>query len=141
MEKRTVIPLNGVRICIDEKDPAILGVAYSPLSKDPIHFTDIGQLIILLDALFDKAGYPQSFQDKRSFNKDSAHDNRYSGRPSPKLDPAATASFKGNLASFTLIVNSRRNSSWQGMLLSGEDEIIGSFDGDMDLMKLIFSNL
>lgn len=141
MKNNNLFPLNGVRICIEEKSPAILGMAYSPLSKEPIHFTDIGQLLILLDALFDEVGYPQSFQDKRSFNKDSARDNRYSGRPSPKTDPVTVASYHGKLTSFTLIVDSRRDSSWQGMILSKDDEIIGSFDGDMDLMKLIFSNL
>lgn len=139
MENR-YYPLNGVRICINEKKPAILGLAYSPLSENPIEFSDIGQLMISLDALFDKVGYPQSFQDKRSFTE-SESGNRYKGRPDAKTPGSDILSKSGEVATFDLVIDSRHDSSWQGAVSSANGELLGSFVGDMDLLKLIFANM
>lgn len=140
MENRQYFPLNGVRICINEKKPAILGQAFSPLSETAIDFSDIGQLMISLDALFDKAGYPQSFQDKRSFGE-SEGGNRYKGRPAPKTSGDVILSKSGLVATFDLIIDSRRDSSWQGTVYQSDGTPLGSFVGDMDLLKLIFANM
>ena len=68
MAKEGFYPVNCLRVCIDAcSETDLLGRIYSPLAKEALHFRDIREMLLKADALFDEAGYPQSFQTKRSF--------------------------------------------------------------------------
>ena len=68
-------PPNSFRVCIDELNNDIIGNIYSPLIEEVIGFRGVEQLLVKMDKLFDAKGYPQAFQDKRTFEMNSERNN------------------------------------------------------------------
>ena len=140
MEEKAYYPLNSVRICIDSMEPNATGTAYTPLLKTPIDFTDIGYLIVKLDELFDEKGYPQSYQDKRSFTAVKESENRYHGLPTAGMEASLILSKAGRLTTYDVMIDTRRNSSWQGTCYDASHTSLGTFEGDMELMKILMKS-
>lgn len=136
MEK-AYLSLNSIRICIDARDPESKGRAYSPLSDEEFAFADLGSLFLRLDAFFDAKGYPQAFEDKRSFDGSKEQDNRYKGRPETSEKAAEILTKSGKIATYDVILTSRRNTSWQGMVFTPERVKVGEFKGEMELLKIL----
>lgn len=136
MFSKTYFPPNAFRVCVDDRGNDIIGRVYSPLSESEILFEGIEQLLLKMDKVFDEAGYPQAFQSKRSFEEQTPG-NAYRGIPQALLQPEVIAAQKGRRNTFDFVVESRRNSSWQGyitVLETGERHV---FQGDMDLLALL----
>lgn len=129
--------LNSVRLCIDDTINGIKGRAYTPLCDRPLTFNDFGRLIIDLDQIFDKNGYPQAFTDTRSFDSRPEYYNRYKGQPSAKLAAGEILSETGAIATFDMVINSRRSSSWQGILFDELRNRVGNFTGEVELLATI----
>ena len=132
-------PLNAFRICIDHGKKDILGTAFSTLSNQAIPFYGLGELLVKMDAIFDKQGYPQSFQDKRSFEKEKKVQNRYNGLPRYRMKPETIREKKGEEGTIDVMVTTRKNTSWQGYLLDLEGNTIQSFSGELSLMDGIIN--
>ena len=66
-ENKKKYPPNGFRVCVDSREIDISGVAYSPLAEQAIVYNGFNDLILAIDRIFDENGYPQAFQEKRSF--------------------------------------------------------------------------
>ena len=133
-------PLNAFRICADMIDEDVEGRVYSPLKADCIPFRGMGELLVKMDALFDKVGYPQAFQDKRSFDKDKERVNLYRGIPDGELKPAGIISKVGKVRTFDVVVTSRKNTSWQGTVQTDDGTVLGDFDGEIALLATIINN-
>lgn len=133
--------LNAFRICIDTDEEDITGTAFSPLCNSPIKFFGLGELLVKIDALFDKEGYPQSFQDKRSFEEGKRIQNRYGGMPEYQMEPEMIEREKGKRATFDIVITTRRNTSWQGNLIDFKGELLKKFTGELELLEGILSYL
>ena len=81
-------PLNAFRICADKIEDDVKGRVYSPMKMECISFSGMGELLVKMDELFDQVGYPQAFQDKRSFEQGRERVNLYRGIPEGELKPA-----------------------------------------------------
>ena len=60
-------PANGFRICVDTEEQDMAGRIYSLLAPEVINYSGWNELFLKMDAIFDRVGYPQAFQEKRSF--------------------------------------------------------------------------
>ena len=128
--------MNALRICIDEKkDIYFQGRAYTRLSKDEIKFQDLSSLLIEVDKIFDAAGYPQAFQEKRSFLKEHSH-SFFSMNPNSEMDIEEILKQKGTMATFDVIVTSRRHSTWQGEVHSLQGEMLDRFEGAIQMIQI-----
>lgn len=90
-----------------------------------------------MDALFDQTGYPQSFQEKRSFKKVSAPNAAYRGVPATDVMYQDMQQYCGEIATLDVLVESRRNAGWQGRVFSTEGQCLGEYDGEWGLIDII----
>lgn len=130
-------PLNAFRICADRIDKDVEGRVFSPLKADKIDFSGMAGLLVKMDELFDLVGYPQAFQDKRSFDVAKERTNLYKGIPESEMAPAAILEQRGVQKTFDVLVNSRKNTSWQGEVYDENGVFLNSFDGEIQLLESI----
>lgn len=130
-------PPNAFRICVDTVGVDIAGRIYSPMSSDVINFVSVGEILVKMDELFDKYGYPQAFQDKRSFDNYKEQDNLYKGLPKTIRPVEDILSKAGKAMTYDMIVKSRQNTSWQGNLYDSKGNNIKEFDGEVEILALL----
>lgn len=136
-------PLNAFRICVDRIGDDVEGRAYSPLKKDAVEFVGMGNLLVQMDELFDRVGYPQAFQDKRSFGMDKEGMNLYKGIPQGQLDAENIIGQSGRQKTMDVMVVSRKNTSWQGELYDADGDFLQNFNGEIELLAGVmeFANI
>lgn len=135
-KKARIYPANSIRVCVDSDDEdAFRGKFYSKMNRGPVSFRDFGELIVLADKLFDKRGYPQTFQEKRSFRRTAAERVHYAA-PEIFLSDEEILGQQGEQRTFDILVQSRRRAGWQGVLL-GADGIMHEYRSEMELLKEI----
>ncbi|SFB02867.1 hypothetical protein SAMN05216249_10762 [Acetitomaculum ruminis DSM 5522] len=138
MKIKNSYPLNGIRLCIDLEDNVnCKGRAYSPLRAEPLIFNDMNGFFVEMDKVFDKAGYPQAFQEKRTFDGKTIPQGSFKNEKEAKIDDEFIEIQYGEQKTFDVIVDTRYNTSWQGKVLDTEGKMVGSFDGELELYKLI----
>lgn len=135
----TYYPLNMFRLCVDDdkNKKNIGGRAISPLTEEIILFSDLTELLLEMDKLFDKVGYPQAFQIKRSFLERSKTQNSYRGIPEAKQGQHKILEARGKIGTYDVLVTSRRNTTWQGEIYDIDKNQVGSFVGDVDLLGIL----
>lgn len=127
--------VNMFRVCMDACGDYINGNAHSPMCKEKIAFSGIGELLLKMDKLFDSIGYPQAFQNKRSFEDGKGIDNTYRGIPKPVRMPEEILGEYGQVCTYDIEVISRRNTSWQGIIYDVDGTEKTRFDGEMQLLE------
>ncbi len=133
-------PANSLRVCIDgDAAQGIRGRFYSKMNREPISFHDFGEMIVLADKLFDKRGYPQTFQEKRSFRGAETGTGHYAA-PEIFLSDEEIHAQQGAYCTFDILVQSRRRAGWQGGLLSA-DGIMREYQSEMELLKEIAAEI
>lgn len=138
MEKlENFYPVNMFRVCVNKAQGDIGGQIFSPLSSEVITFSDIGELLLKMDKLFDKVGYPQAFQTKRTFAEEKQQGNVYRGVPSAVRNVESILSQRGTNGTYDIMVVSRRNTSWQGEVYEPDGGKKGEFNGDVELLALL----
>ena len=131
-------PANLIRICLDKEDEVnVEGRVYSKLSPEPVFFKSCEEFILETDRIFDRAGYPQAFQDKRRFRGQEAC-APYSAHPRLYLTDEEIGRQRGAVWTRDVIVAARRGNSWQGILLGEDVRREMTFDGEMKLMEYLF---
>lgn len=133
-EKR-YFPASGFRICVDTIEEGFCGRVYSPLSSDAIDFVGIGEVLVKMDELFDQNGYPQAFQDKRTFVDENERSNSYKGIPEHSMQPDEILSKQGEINTIDIVVRTRQNTSWQGTIYKSTGEKYLDFDGEIGMME------
>lgn len=134
-QSKRVYSVNMFRVCTDVCGEYISGSAHSPLCKEEIAFTGIGELLLKMDKLFDSIGYPQAFQNKRSFEDVKSIDNAYRGIPKPVRKDEDIFGKHGKLCTYDVEVTSRRNTSWQGIIYDTDGVEKARFDGEVKLLE------
>lgn len=128
-------PHNMIHLCINGvKDYQISGLAYNTTIQDPIQFTDIHDMILSFDKIFDKNGNPQSSHIKRSFQKEEKP-SKYQIKPQMLCEYENYLDKKGSIATFDIIVRSRLQSTWQGIIFYQDEVIV--FENMLDFIRKI----
>lgn len=122
-------------LCIDSYDNRILtGRIFNPFLETDIPFRSTMELIREINALLQELQFPQSFSEHREFQ--SAPERKRTAAPL-----TSTAAQKGRLATFTLRIMFRQNSSWQGSLSWLEGKSSENFRSALELLLLLDSAL
>lgn len=129
-------PANGFRICVDTEEQDMTGRIYSLLVPEVITYSGWNELFLKMDAVFDRVGYPQAFQEKRSFTGGTKAAS-YQGSPKLLQSYEAVTHERGLLWTVDVVVISRRDTSWQGIVYDLDRQEIGQFDGELGLMKIL----
>lgn len=131
-----IYSVNSIRVCVDSVNNGNLsGRFYSKMSSDPISFSSIAKLLLGADKLFDLRGYPQNFEEKRSFTKQKVWSGKYSV-PSALLDDETVLAQRGLLFTFDILVQSRHRAGWQGIIVNLEGEAV-EFQSELELLESI----
>lgn len=139
MAERAYFPANAVRICIDERgEGRLAGRVYGTMLADALVFRDFGELMLGIDAAFDKQGLPQAFQTKRTF-KEGGERSAFSYNSAPDIlcAPQQVLAMRGEIDTLDVWVTSRQNTSWQGRVTTAAGEVIGNFASDLALLRLL----
>ena len=129
-------PSAALRVCVDQSDNGrISGKVYSQRLTRPMAFSDMGSLILRLDEVLEKQNFPQAFQHSRSFRE---HEGNVpaSADPSEGIPLKEVEQASGALATFTLYVMSRRNTSWQGWVDWMDGSPRQQFASALELIRL-----
>ena len=129
-------PANGFRICVDTEEQDMAGRIYSLLVPEVITYSGWNELFLKMDAVFDQVGYPQAFQEKRSFTGGTKAAS-YQGSPKLLQPHEAVTHERGLLWTVDVVVISRRDTSWQGIVYDLDRQELGQFDGELGLMKIL----
>ena len=117
MNDHRYYPKNAVRICLHEpQQDDFDGTLFSCIRKKGFSFHNFTSFIILTEEILDFVGKPQSFQEKRTFNKEYEQHGAY--------------------ATYDIIIMTRRKSDWQG-IVKKDEEVIGEFKSILELMHLL----
>ena len=131
----------ALRVCVDQaEDGRISGRVFSRRLTAPIAFSDIGGLLLQVEAVLDTQSFPQAFQRTRTFAPPKAGDvpaapSLEEGMPADEVEAA-----RGAHATFVLYVITRRSTTWQGYVdwLDGARDEFGSV---LELIKLTDDHL
>ena len=122
-------------VCIDSYDNRILtGRIFNPFLDAEVPFHSTMEFLREMDALLQDLQFPQSFFENREFPH--AQEAKRKGDT-----PSASAGQKGRLATFSLRIMFRQNSSWQGSLTWMEGKLEESFRSALELLLLVDSAL
>lgn len=135
VNSKGLYPVNMFRVCIDTHKEDISGRVHSPICVEEIVFTGIGELLLKMDKLFDSIGYPQAFQNKRSFENREQLSNAYKGIPKAVREPEGILKQVGQCCTYDIAVVSRRNTSWQGIIYDVDGLEQGKFNCEVELME------
>ncbi|MBQ8821090.1 MAG: hypothetical protein IJZ82_00430 [Lachnospiraceae bacterium] len=118
-------------------DGKICGFFYSPLDKEAYEAHGFEDFVLKADHLFDKYGYPQAYVTGRSFQEEQPDENHYRGMPKAVRTVEEILSFRGEYATCDIVVESRKNATWQGIVGDGHGRMIGRFECVLDITKII----
>lgn len=124
-------------VCVDrvEKDEC-RGRLFHYYAGEALPFLNQYELVMAIDALCDKLGYPQAAEQPRSFGRNSLPATRKEEvtRLKSKEDIAEQ---KGMMATFLVHVMHRQNATWQGTVVWAEKNQKASFRSALELVKLM----
>ena len=134
------MPVNGFRICVDEKNTDITGRVYSPLSLTHMEFSGFNELLLKMDKLFDQVGYPEAFQEKRTFGTGKEGSSTFQGIPEAIQSENDINKEHGLVDTLDVVVLARRNTSWQGKVYDNQNHLISQFKGEMELFSQVLQH-
>lgn len=127
---------NLVNICIDRAAAGFYqGRFYHKYQKEPQTFCDVKGLFSLMEALFDKCGYPQSSTQDRLFQEKKEKNTAKGASQVADIDQVLNQN--GDLATFVVHVKHRQHSTWQGEVVWAEKNEKRTFRSALELLKLI----
>lgn len=133
---------NGVlRICVDRLEGSRAeGRVVSRRLTAPMAFSDLGGLLLQLEALLERQNFPQAFQRMRSFTSETPE---YPAGllPQGAMPEEAVEEARGEKATFVLRILTRQNATWQGVLEWLEGERRDRFSSDLEFLKLLERSL
>lgn len=139
MEKRTGFPANALRLCIDRKDEDIHGRLYCMAGEEAVRFDSFITLFMLGEEIFDYLHVPQAYQQKRSFREVEGHLDSIDW--TAWEEPLKIYERHGQLATYDIVVQTRKKTSWQGLLKNEEGSVLATFGSDLELLHLLEENL
>ena len=141
-----------IRICIDEYNNSDWnGRIYTRLQAEPVFYRNIGEMMGILENIWDTLGYPQESTMNRSFFKkqisgkkkeiisvtypeDGAKD-----KIKTELSEADMEKKRGEQDTFIVRIQYRQNATWQGHVTWVDENKTVPFRSALELIKLIDS--
>ena len=139
MENRMNFPGNALRLCIDRRNEDIHGRLYCMAGQEAVTFDDSCTLFMLGEEIFDYLQVPQAYQQKRSFSKVEGYLTSIAW--TPWENPLMIDEQQGQCATFDIIVQTRKKTSWQGLLKDAKGNVLASFGSDLELLHKITENI
>jgi len=138
MTKTTPFPVCSIRICIDSYDEhhQIVGRICGITLQQIIPFCGVNDFIIKVDDAYNSIGRPQSFQVLRSFTEHEDYQS-YVGNPKVYHDSDYIRLKQGEVLTYDLIMVSRKNAEWQGILKNLEEEIVFRFNTIIECIEFL----
>lgn len=134
-------PSAALYICVDSNDnDQLQGKVYSQRITAPLSFSNLTQMILLLDHLFDLQKFPQAFQRARTFLPSNAKTSLQipvAACPEEGIPLEAAQSAVGAIGALTLYVLSRRNATWQGTVDWQDGAQPEDFESALQLIHMI----
>ena len=131
-----------LRFCINRvKDQQISGKLFSQRFIRPVEFSDMGSLSLFLEEVFDHQNFPQAFQSTRTFVESEMDMSNVAEEPGRGMSPAIVRAARGAVATFDVLVVSRRSSSWQGSVDWMDGSERQEFESFLELMQMINERL
>lgn len=132
---------NSIILCVDrEERQGISGRVYHAYSNGATRVRCFEEVIRIAESLFNDLGYPQMTTNDRDFSG-----NSYSHRKKEEMvrimDDGTLLEQRGDLGTFTIRVQHRQHSSWQGKVTWIEKDETVYFRSALELMKMIDSVL
>lgn len=125
------------RVCVDgAEDGRISGRVFSQRLTAPLLFSDIGNLLLQMEAVLDKQNFPQAFQRTRSFSPAKGAAVPAAPSLTDGMSAETVAAAAGALCTFTLYVITRRSTTWQGRVDWLDGTPPETFSSVLDLIKL-----
>lgn len=139
MENKTMFPANALRLCIDGKNEDIRGRVYCTAGKEAVPFGSFYTLFMIGEEIFDYLQVPQAYQQKRSFRTVAGYLETIAW--TPWEEPQTIYDQSGQCVTFDIIVQTRKKTSWQGLLKNKEGKLLGVFGSDLELLHMIMKNV
>ncbi len=129
----------ALQICLDDRN--FSGRIEGQRISKPILFGDINDFMVQVDALLDVQKFPRAFQKIRSFtekeqpevpavlSQDQLRENGEENRQS------------GKYATFTLLIRTRQNASWQGQVDWLDGQPPQQFESTLEFVKQLCKRL
>lgn len=131
-----------LRVCVDRViQRAAAGQVFGCRLTAPIAFDDVSSLVLQLDRVFDQQNFPQAFQSSRTFLREGKGEESAVDAASEGMSEELVKAQYGEIATFEILLVSRRNCSWQGRIdwLDGSER--QEFCGCLELLRLIDERL
>ena len=142
-EKKKACPFSqkGVWVCAEQcGNYDFAGKLYSMASGRGAEFENVADLLLKIDTLLDKENSPQAFQEKRSFqkrNREEFSGERQAEKKAPGMEDCPVTSHRGRYGTCYIEVESRMNTSWQGVVRDESGILLGSFESELELIGLL----
>ncbi|MBP1737221.1 MAG: hypothetical protein H6Q60_1102 [Oscillospiraceae bacterium] len=136
--KNLFSPAAALRVCVDSGTGGELsGMAYSQRLTEPLVFSNLIRLILMLDQLMDEQNFPQAYQRARTFQEKAPRPVSSAAAPGEGLAADIVQSATGAAGAFTLFITSRREASWQGTIDWEDGSAPVSFASALQLIRLL----
>ena len=128
---------NCVGICIDEAKNCFRGRIYNCFSKEPQSFNDINELFYIVDSVMDALNFPAIKTKNRAFKKTATDftpapiDVEKSVLGAEELIPSDVEN------GYVLMVTSRDNVTWQGIIYDKKKDVEFTFNSEVELIRLL----
>ena len=125
----------SILLCIDSyENKNLMGRLYHPYIKGVRGFSNVMQLLLIAEGLFDIMDFPQPFETIRRFWK---HPMTNEFECQTENESEIMTPPPGKLANFQLRVVFRQNASWQGSLAWLDQNKEESFRSVLELLMLL----
>lgn len=130
---------NLVCLCIDKyENEQLQGRLFHYYNKEELVFCDVIQVQKEMEGLFDELDYPQANTRHRAFKHcEAGYEKHGYDRANRCRDFDELTGNKGDIATFIVDVTARYNTSWQGNIFWIEKSALGTFQSDIELLKLL----
>lgn len=126
---------NLVNICADiSSGGEMSGRLYHCYTKEPQQFSNVVQLLKLMEELYDGIAFPQASTLSRHFKEQVREDKRIYRKVREQKE---LLSYRGEEGTFITTVLYRQNSAWQGDVIWMEKERSETFVSTLEFIKLI----
>lgn len=134
---------NILCICVDGAENGVRYRLYHCYAAEPVCFSEVGELLLRADGIFDETRYPQASTESRTFGrKQEEKTPRTAARERIKLmSENEVTNQRGDKATFVVHVQYRQNATWQGSVVWAEKNKTQRFRSALELLKLIDSAL
>lgn len=141
-----------IRIGIDEyNDSDWNGRIYTRLQTEPVFYKNIGEMMGILESIWDTLGYPQESTMNRSFTGKQISEKRKGiisvtypedgtkDKIKTELSEADMEKKRGEQDTFIVRIQYRQNATWQGHVTWVDENKTVPFRSALELIKLIDS--